>query len=143
MSASDSLSSPVEVSGFAYVVGVDIGSQSAVYCVCQPDKSQVVKPTELANSRTGFEALDRRLRQLAVPPQRILIGLEATGHYSENLYQFLQEQGYCLCLLHPRRHTSSLSNAACAPRPTDCMPPPLHACCSGEKHVQSRSLSSG
>jgi len=103
MSASDSLSSPVEVSGFAYVVGVDIGSQSAVYCVCQPDKSQVVKPTELANSRTGFEALDRRLRQLAVPPQRILIGLEATGHYSENLYQFLQEQGYCLCLLHPRQ----------------------------------------
>ncbi len=103
MSTSDSLSSPVEVSGFAYVVGIDIGSQSAVYCVCQPDKRQVVKPTELANSRAGFEALDRRLRQLAVPPQRILIGLEATGRYSENLYQFLQEQGYGLCLLHPRQ----------------------------------------
>src|SRR5438874_773485 len=103
MSASDSLSSPVEVSGFAYVVGVDIGSQSAVYCVCQPDKSQVVKPTEVATSRAGFEALDHRLRQLAVPPQRILIGLEATGRYSENMYQFLQEQGYRLCLLHPRQ----------------------------------------
>ena len=103
MSTSDSLSSPVDVSGFAYVVGIDIGSQSAVYCVCQPDKRQVVKPTELANSRAGFEALDHRLRQLAVPPQRILIGLEATGRYSENLYQFLQEQGYCLCLLHPRQ----------------------------------------
>jgi len=103
MSASDSLSSPVEVSDFAYVVGVDIGSQQAVYCVCQPDKSQVVKPTEVANSRAGFEALDQRLRQLAVPPQRILIGLEATGRYSENMYQFLQEQGYRLCLLHPRQ----------------------------------------
>ena len=103
MSASDSLASPVEVSDFAYVVGVDIGSQQAVYCVCQPDKSQVVKPTEVANSRAGFEALDHRLRQLAVPPQRMLIGLEATGRYSENLYQFLQEQGYRLCLLHPRQ----------------------------------------
>jgi len=40
---------------------------------------------------------------LAVPPQRMLIGLEATGRYSENLYQFLQEQGYRLCLLHPRQ----------------------------------------
>ena len=103
MSASDSLSSPVEVSDFAYVVGVDIGSQQAVYCVCQPDKSQVVKPTEVANSRAGEDALDHRLRQLAVPPQRILIGLEATGRYSENMYQFLQEQGYRLCLLHPRQ----------------------------------------
>jgi transposase len=103
MQTSDPRSSPVEVSSFAYVVGMDIGSQSAVYCVCQPDKNQVVKPTELANSRAGFEALDHRLRQLAVPPQRILIGLEATGRYSENLYQFLQEQGYRLCLLHPRQ----------------------------------------
>ncbi len=103
MSAADSLTSPVEVSDFAYVVGVDIGSQHAVYCVCQPDKRQIVKPTELANSRAGFEALDRSLRQLGVPPARILIGLEATGRYSENLYQFLQQQGYCLCLLHPRQ----------------------------------------
>jgi hypothetical protein len=85
MSASDSLSSPVDVSGFAYVVGVDIGSQSAVYCVCQPDKRQVVKPTELANSRAGFEALEGSLRQLGVAPARILMGLEATGRYSENL----------------------------------------------------------
>src|SRR5438045_9522832 len=98
MSASDSLSSPVEVSGFAYVVGVDIGSQSAVYCVCQPDKSQVVKPTQLANSRTGSAALDRRLRQLAVPPPRILIGLEATRHYRAHLYQFLQQSVDRLCL---------------------------------------------
>jgi len=75
----------VEVSGCASVVGRDIGSHRAVYCVCQPDKSQVVKPTELATSRTGFEALEQRLRQLALPPQRILIGLEATGRYSENL----------------------------------------------------------
>jgi hypothetical protein len=30
MHPSDSLSSPVEVSGFAFVVGIDIGSQSVV-----------------------------------------------------------------------------------------------------------------
>ena len=103
MSPSDPRSSPVEVASFAYVVGIDIGSQSVVYCVCQPDKRQVVKPTELANSRAGFEALERRLRQLGVPPERLLIGVEATGRYSENLYQFLHEQGYGLCLLHPRQ----------------------------------------
>ncbi len=103
MQTSDPLSSPVEVSSFAYVIGIDIGSQSLVYCVCLPDKSQVVKPTEVATSRVGFEALEQRLQQLAVPPQRILIGLEATGHYSENLYHFLQERSYRLCLLHPQQ----------------------------------------
>ena len=41
--------------------------------------------------------------QLGVAPERVLIGLEATSRYSENLYQFLSEQGYTLCLLHPRQ----------------------------------------
>ena len=65
MSSSDAPSSPVDASGFAYVVGIDMGSQAYVYSV--------------------------------------LIGLEATSRYSENLYQFLSEQGYPLCLLHPRQ----------------------------------------
>ena len=103
MHPSDSLSSPVEVSGFAFVVGIDIGSQSVVYCICLPNKRLLVKPTEVPNSRVGFEALEQHLRQLTEPPQRILLGLEATGRYSENLYQFLHERGFHLCLLHPQQ----------------------------------------
>src|SRR5215472_3043352 len=102
MSASDPVSSPVDVSGFAYVVGIDVGSQQLLYTVCQPDKRAVIKPTEVTNDRAGFARLDAALRQLGVPPERLLIGLEATSRYSENLYQFLQQQGYRLCLLHPR-----------------------------------------
>ena len=101
MSSSDPLHSPVDVSDFAYVVGIDVGSQAYVYTVCQPDKRPVVKPTKLVNGRVGFEQLDHDLRQLGVAPARILIGLEATSRYNENLYQFLKEQGYALCLLHP------------------------------------------
>ena len=91
MQTSDPLSSPVQVSDFAAVAGIDIGSQNAVYCICLPDKRQVVKPTEVANSRVGFEAFEQRLRQLGVSPERILSGLEATVRYSENLSHFLQE----------------------------------------------------
>ncbi len=103
MSSSDAPSSPVDASGFAYVVGIDMGSQAYVYSVLQPDKRPVGKPTELANNRAGFEQLHGCLRQLGVAPERVLIGLEATSRYSENLYQFLSEQGYPLCLLHPRQ----------------------------------------
>src|SRR5215470_15230641 len=103
MSTSDPVSSPVDATGFAYVVGIDVGSQQLFYTVCQPDKRAVIKPTPLGNDRTGFARLDGALRQLGVPPERILIGVEATSHYSDNLYEFLKQQGYPLCLLHPRQ----------------------------------------
>ena len=87
------MSSPVEVTGYRYVVGLDVGSQQVVYALYQPEKRPVGKPTELSNDREGFVALDERLRQLGVAPEQILIGLEATGRYSENLYQYLARAG--------------------------------------------------
>jgi hypothetical protein len=103
MSPSDMPSSSVDASSFAYVVGIDIGSQSCDFCVLKPDKSQVIKPTTFANARSGFEVLQSKLAQLHVQARRVLIGLEATSRYGENLYQFLEGQGYQLCLLHPRQ----------------------------------------
>lgn len=75
MSPSDIPSSPVDASSFAYVVGIDIGSQSCDFCVCKPDKSQVVKPTKFDNAQPGFLLLESKLAQLEVPPERVLIGL--------------------------------------------------------------------
>ena len=103
MNPSDIPTSPVDASRFAYVVGVDIGSQTCDFCVLKPDKSQVIKSTEFANARPGFEVLHSKLVQLGVPPEQVLIGLEATSRYGENLYLFLEAQGYQLCLLHPRQ----------------------------------------
>jgi hypothetical protein len=74
MRSSDALSSPVDASGFAYVVGIDVGSQSLLSTVLQPDKRPVKKPTELTNRQTGFGQLHAALSQLGVPAQRILIG---------------------------------------------------------------------
>jgi len=97
------LSSALDTSSFADVVGIDVGSQAFVYTVLQPDKRTMVKPTELANRDTGFVQVHASLSHLGVAAQRILIGLEATSRDSENLYQFLAAQGYVLCLLHPRQ----------------------------------------
>jgi len=103
MKTADPLSSPVDPAGFAYVVGIDVGSESLVYTICQPDKRALVKPTAAGNDRTGFGQLEHALRSLGVEPAHILVGLEATSRYTENLYQFLASQGYTLCLLHPRQ----------------------------------------
>src|SRR5262249_54158064 len=44
-----------------------------------------------------------KLAQLDAAPNQILIGMEATSRYGENLYQELEKRGYVLRLLHPRQ----------------------------------------
>jgi transposase len=103
MDQAESPSSVVDSSSFAFVVGIDIGSAWCSFCILKPDKSQVIKPTEFANTMSGFAALQGHLEPLRVAPGQILIGLEATSRYGENLYHFLEQRGYSLCLLHPRQ----------------------------------------
>ena len=93
----------IAVKRYAEKEGIDIGSQTCSLCGLKADKIQVVKPTEFANDPTGFALLLTKLERLGVPPDQMLIGLEATSRYGENLYRFLQEQGCRLCLLHPRQ----------------------------------------
>ncbi len=63
----------------------------------------MIKPTKFANATPGFSLLQEQLERLGVPPSQLLIGLEATSRYGENLYRFLEQRGYQLCLLHPRQ----------------------------------------
>lgn len=85
MSQADRSSSPVNASWFRYVVGVDIGSPTCSCCALKPDKSQVIKPTEFPNASPGFTCLQERWESLGVAPDQILMGLEATSRYGENL----------------------------------------------------------
>src|SRR5215467_11932458 len=84
-----------------YVCGIDIGSQSCAGCVTRPDKSLVGKPMVFANRQEGWDVLLDKLSHLDALPGEILIGMEATARYSENLYHALAQRGYQLCLLHP------------------------------------------
>src|SRR5260370_38156627 len=84
-----------------YVCGVDIGSQSCAGCILPPDKSVVVKPISFANARQGWQLWEEKLSQLDAEPTQILIGMEATSRYGENLYHELEQRGYVLRLFHP------------------------------------------
>jgi len=54
-----------------------------------------------ANSKDGWKVLLDQLSRLDALPSEILVGMEATARYSENLYHELEQRGYQLCLLHP------------------------------------------
>ena len=54
-----------------------------------------------ANTKEGWSVWFDKLSQLDAAPEQILIGMEATSRYGENLFHELEQRGYALCLLHP------------------------------------------
>ncbi len=61
----------------------------------------VIKSITFANAREGWQIWEEKLNQLDAPAGQILMGMEATSRYGENLYQELEQRGYVLRLLHP------------------------------------------
>jgi transposase len=55
----------------------------------------------LPNAKQGWQILEEKLSRLDAAPSHILIGMEATSRYGENLYQELEQWGYVLRLLYP------------------------------------------
>jgi transposase len=84
-----------------YLVGVDVASEKCTVVMLKADKTIVFKAADFDNTRAGFEWLEAQLVNLKAAPTAILIGMEATARYWENLYGYLSERGYQLILLHP------------------------------------------
>ncbi len=85
----------------SYLVGIDVASEKCTVVILKADKTVVLKPVDFDNTRLGFEWLKQQLTCLEVSPSSILIGMEATARYWENLYIELERGGYRLILLHP------------------------------------------
>lgn len=85
----------------SYVVGIDVGMESCTMSCLAMDKRPVIKAVPFANTQSGFTWLFERLEGLGVASEQILVGLEATSRYGENLLQALLKRGYQVGLLHP------------------------------------------
>jgi transposase len=59
-----------------------------------------------------------RLKGLSVPKEKLLIGLEASGGFWENLYSHLKEKGFPIVLLNPY-HTNKFREALAKKAKTD------------------------
>ena len=124
----------LDPSAFAYVVGVDIGSETCCFTVLTPQKQVVIKPSDLANAASGFEHLQERLTGLGEHPARIVVGMEAT---SRNAGKSLSlppclEAITCVCCT-PDKPMSRLRDGGDGPRPIVWMPAPLLGCYSAGK----------
>lgn len=82
-------------------VGIDIGSATCSFTVLRPDKTVLRKPAEFVNTGPGFAVLHEQLQRCGLPVAQVLVGMEATSRYWENLYHYLVGQGYRVVVLHP------------------------------------------
>ncbi len=83
-----------------YLVGIDI-SKFKHDCFIQTETGEVIKNSfSFNNSKDGFDYLLNILNALD-HSQEIRIGLEATGHYGDNLMPFLNEHGYSFMQFNP------------------------------------------
>ena len=95
-------------------IGVDIAKFKHFASVVRSDGKVIVKPFPFENSRQGFMKLIEEIENF----QECLIGLESTGHYAENLIQFLFERNYSVAVINPIQ-TDSLRDSNIRKTKTD------------------------
>ena len=80
-------------------VGIDAAKTTHYAAVKDDGDNVLVKPFAFDNNAEGFALLQKKLS--AFGKDDLLIGLESTGIYSENLICFLYESGYKLAVINP------------------------------------------
>lgn len=79
--------------------GIDIAAETHFVAVVDEDSGTVVKPTSFGEDAAGYE----KLIGLLGAPGEVLVAMEATGHYWQNLFAALAAAGYGVSLLNPLR----------------------------------------
>lgn len=77
--------------------GIDIGSERHVVAILDERGETLLAPSGLGEDADGYAQL---LAQLG-DPSDVLVALEATGHYWQNLFAVLASKGFAIALLNP------------------------------------------
>jgi len=79
--------------------GIDIASQKHVIAIVDELSHVLTKPTPFHEDASGYE----RLCRLLGSTDDVLIAMEATGHYWQNVFGHLVDCGYTACVINPLR----------------------------------------
>ena len=82
-------------------VGIDIAKLNHFASFVDSDGVILVKPFDFTNDHSGFQKLLKHLSSF--PKKDLLIGMESTAHYAENLTCFLYTRGFNVCIINPIR----------------------------------------
>jgi transposase len=80
-------------------IAIDIGAEHHVAAAVDDDEQILLRPLRFAEDADGY----RRLREALGAPEDALVGMEATGHYWQNLFAFLVGERFRVVLINPLR----------------------------------------
>lgn len=83
-----------------YYVGIDVAKEKHYVCVLDEDTEFAAKPFWIYTDILGLQELQTRVAELSPDVNDFIIGIESTGAFSENLYEYLTDRGYKTILLN-------------------------------------------
>lgn len=82
-------------------VGIDVAKDKHDCLITDEAGEVVLDCFTVQNNRTGLDEFVARLAACSNDVSDIKVGLEATGHYSDNLLEFLLDKGYITFVINP------------------------------------------
>lgn len=87
-----------EVFAMKYV-GIDVAKETHYGCVTSQNNKILIAPFSFKNDIDGYNLFLSKFKKF--PKSDVVIGLESTGVYGENLIAFLSGHGYKIALINP------------------------------------------
>ena len=84
---------------YSYFVGIDIAKNTHWASCISSDGEIMFEPFSFANDNSGFQKLISKLESL--DKTKILIGLESTAHYGENIISYLFNLNFDIGVINP------------------------------------------
>ena len=98
-------------------LGIDVSKKTSRYLILD-ESGNKLKAFTLDNDREALESLLERFKSLSISNNNLLLGIEASGGFWENIYSFLQGKGFNIVLLNPY-NTSKFREALSKKAKTD------------------------
>ena len=83
-----------------YYVGIDVAKEKHYVCILDDTKEIACKPFWIYSDILGLRDLIKRLADLSLNNDDFIIGVESTGAFSENLYEYITDADYKVILLN-------------------------------------------
>lgn len=89
-------------------VGIDIAKLNHFASIISSDGEVLVEPFKFSNDSDGFRLLLSKLDQFE--SDSLVIGLESTAHYGNNLVEFLVSRHFHVCVINPIQTSAMRKN---------------------------------
>ena len=101
-----------------FYIGFDIAKENHYASITDSNGEIIQEAFLVKNSINGFNFFMDKLKEKNISISACLVGMESTGHYGENLIQFLNNKGFNIGIINPIQ-TDALRNSNIRKTKTD------------------------